>query len=116
RSGGSAAYEGSLMAGDYHNGPLSVQLPFGIFGSLLFLWFLGSSTHVLYRNFKYGDPALKNINTFFLASFLARAVFFLCFFGALFTDLISFASLVALSISMNRGVRSRSDWITEEPL
>jgi hypothetical protein len=109
RSGGSAAYEGSLLAGDYHNGPLSVQLPFGIFGSLLFLWFLGGSTHVLYRNFKYGDPSIKNINTFFLASFLARMVFFLFFFGALFTDLVTFTTTVALSISLNRGVRSAKD-------
>src|SRR5207244_1581023 len=69
-------FEASMVAGDYHNGPLSLIIPFGIWGVLAFLFFLGACFHVLFRNYRYGDPAAKHINTFLLAFFLTRAVFF----------------------------------------
>jgi hypothetical protein len=57
---------GSLtLAGEYHSGPLSLIIPFGIWGVIAFLWFLGASIRVLWRNYKYGDPQIKTINTFF---------------------------------------------------
>jgi len=31
---------GAELAGDYHNGPLSVIIPFGVFGVIAFVWFL----------------------------------------------------------------------------
>jgi hypothetical protein len=112
--GMNASYEGSLVAGDYHNGPLSVQLPFGIFGSITFLWFLVGGLWVLRRNFRYGDPEIKNINTFLYAYFIARAVYFMVLFGALFQDLAIFTGTVGLSIAMNRGVRSERSLVMEQ--
>ena len=34
-----ASQQGLALAGDYHNGPLSVVIPFGIWGVIAFLWF-----------------------------------------------------------------------------
>jgi hypothetical protein len=31
-----------MYAGDYHNGPLSILIPFGLFGMIAFLWLLGA--------------------------------------------------------------------------
>src|SRR5207248_1296256 len=44
--GGEVGSEGTEIVGDYHNGPLSVILPFGIFGAIGFLWFLGAAWRV----------------------------------------------------------------------
>jgi len=97
--------EVAMLAGDYHNGPLSVIIPFGVWGALAFLWFLGASGWVFYRNYRHGEPELKRINTFFLAYFLARAVFFFFVFGSLYSDLFIFTGLIGLSISLNGGIR-----------
>lgn len=99
-------YELALLAGDYHSGPLSVIIPFGIFGSIAFLWFLGAGLYVLYRNHKYGVPELWNINSFLLAFFAARILFFMFIFGSLYSDFIYFTALVGLSVSLNGGVAS----------
>ena len=92
------------MAGDYHNGPLSVIIPFGIFGVFGFLWFLWAGFRVVYRNYKFGDPAYRQANALLLAYFSAKVVFFFVIFGALVGDLFIFAGLVGLSISLNGGV------------
>jgi hypothetical protein len=97
-------YEGAMLAGDYHNGPLSVLIPFGIFGTIAFLWLLGAGTKVLYCNFRYGDPRLQLINTFFLAYFLTQCLCFFFVFGALSTQLKLFLGVLGLSVSFNGGV------------
>jgi hypothetical protein len=99
-----ANQEAVELVGDYHNGPLSVLLPFGVFGAIAFVWFLVSSIRVLYSNFKYGDPAFQNLNTFIFAFYVAKVIFFLAVFGALHTDLPLFLGLLGLSISLNGGV------------
>jgi hypothetical protein len=102
-----ASSEGSEVVGDYHNGPLSVIIPFGIFGVIGFVWFLGASGRVFYSNFKYGDEAIKNINTFLWVYFIVKIIFFLTVFGSLYVDLPAFAGLVGLSISLNGGLAKR---------
>lgn len=97
-------YEVSLIAGDYHNGPLSIIIPLGVWGCLAFLFFVFASLRVLHFNFRYGDPALKSANTLLYAYFLAKVVFFFAIFGALPTDLPTFAVLIGLSISLNGGM------------
>jgi O-antigen ligase len=97
-------YEFALIAGDYHNGPLSVIVPFGIWGGIAFLWFCIAAMWVLYKNWKNGPPELKTINTFFLAYFTARFIFFMFFFGALNGDLVVFTAIIGLNISLNGGV------------
>jgi len=106
-----AAYRGQetswaaeKVAGDYHNGPLSVIIPFGLWGAIGFLWLLWAGTKVLYRNYRYGDPALRRVNTLLLAFFVARAVLFLVVFGAFNGELCVFTGLLGLSVSLNGGV------------
>jgi hypothetical protein len=95
------ASEAVLMSGDYHNGALSVIMPFGIFGTIGFIWFLVASGRFLYQNYRSGDARLRRINTFFFAYFLSKVVFFFVIFGSLYSDLYSFAGLVGLSVSLN---------------
>jgi hypothetical protein len=95
--------EGSELAGDYHNGPLSVIVPFGIFGVFGFLWFLFASGRVLYQNYVFGNPVFRRVNTFLFAYFLCKAIFFFAVFGSLYSDLATFIGLVALSVSINGG-------------
>jgi hypothetical protein len=99
-----AAYEGSMVTGDYHNGPLSLIIPFGIWGVLAFGWFLVAATRLLWRNYKYGDPEIVNINRFLLVAFIVQTVFFFGVFGAFYVDLAKFVGIVGLSIAMNHGV------------
>jgi len=101
---GNSGSEGAELAGDYHNGPLSVIIPFGIFGVIGFLWLIFASFRVLHRNYKFGDPLYKKANTFLFAYFIARTVAFFFMFGSLYSELVVFTGLVGLSISLNNGV------------
>jgi hypothetical protein len=95
---------GAELVADYHNGPLSVIVPFGILGTIGFLWFLAASCRVLYRNYKYGHPAYGNLNRFLFGFFLAKTIFFCAVFGNLYSDLAMFVGLVGMSVSLNGGV------------
>lgn len=103
--GGGSTAEVAMLAGDYHNGPLSVIIPLGIAGMVAMLWFLGASIHALYRNYLYGEPELKHINTFLFAYFLVRIILFFGVYGSLYADLAAFTGLIGFSISLNGGMR-----------
>jgi hypothetical protein len=92
------------LSSDYHNGPLSVILPFGIWGALLFLWFLGASLRITYLNYQYGRPDLQTINTFLFATYVVAVINFLFLFGSLADGMAGFAGLLGLSICINHGV------------
>ena len=96
--------EGTELVGDYHNGPLSVILTFGIFGSLAFVWLLAAGIRVLYQNYQFGDPAYRHINSFLFAYFIVKVIFFFTVFGGFHSDLPMFLGLLGLSISLNGGV------------
>jgi O-antigen ligase len=96
---------GAILAGDYHNGPLSVIIPLGIFGAIGFLWFLGASFRVLLYNYRYADADLKLINTFLLSLFAARVISFFLIFGSLYAEMASFTGLIAISICLNGGMK-----------
>jgi len=98
---GNASPEAILVNGDYHNGPLSVIIPFGIFGTVGFVWFLVAAGRFLYQKYRCGDARLKPINTFFLAFFLTKVVMFFVVFGSLYSDLYAFTGLIGLSVSLN---------------
>jgi hypothetical protein len=108
RMGVNASFEGSIVAGDYHNGPLTLIIPFGIWGMLAFTWFVIASFKVLWANHKYSEPEVQKINTFFLSHFTAKLVFFCFIYGSFYIDILFFTTIVALSISVNRGVRKAS--------
>jgi hypothetical protein len=94
---------GSTLAGDYHNGPLSVVIPFGIWGVAAFLWFVFAALKVLYRNYRFGDAELKFINTFLLTAFAVRLIMFLFIVGGFGSDMMYFVGLVAFGLSVNGG-------------
>jgi hypothetical protein len=98
------AEQGLALAGDYHSGPLSVILPFGLWGVIAFVWFLTAGLWALHRNRRYGDPALHTINTFLFGAFLAHTIAFIFIFGALSGDVAVFAGYLGLSISLNGGI------------
>jgi hypothetical protein len=101
------------VTGDYHNGPLSVIMPLGIWGGIGYVWLLVASLQVLCRNYRFGDPSLKLANTFLLASFIMQTIEFLFVAGAFHLDMAKFCGTVGLSISLNGGV-SRRTAATEE--
>jgi hypothetical protein len=96
---------GAEIAQDYHNGPLSLIIPLGIFGTVGFLWFLSASFRVLLNNFRYGDPTNHRINTFLLAYFITRVAFFFAIYGSFQNELAVFTGIVALSAAINGGMR-----------
>lgn len=98
----------AIMCGEYHNGPLTVVIPFGLWGVIGFVWFLAAALKYLYANYRSGDPALRTINTFLLACFAARVVFYFFIFGSFYHDLFLFTGLAGLSVSLN-GVRQPAE-------
>ena len=94
----------AILAGNYHNGPLSVLITFGVWGFIGWVWFLIASVRALYRNYLYGEDYLKKINTFLLAYFVARIVFFFFVFGDLRTDFPIFTGIVGLALALNGGI------------
>jgi hypothetical protein len=96
----------SALAGDYHNGPLSLIVPFGIPGVLAFLWFLVAGGRVLYRNYKYSGTEYVNLNRFLLVYYMVRVIIFFGIFGSFYSDLAFFVGPIGLSIALNGGVRS----------
>jgi hypothetical protein len=104
----SSSSELSLLVGDYHNGPLSVIIPFGIFGMVAFLWILIAGYRVLSWNRRFGDARLRCVNNVLLSTYLAYCVSFFFIFGALESELCVFLGLCGFSVSLNGGVRRRS--------
>jgi len=92
---------GTIVAGDYHSGPLSILIPFGIYGMIAFLWFLIAGARTLHRYHKFGDPAYRRVNALLLAAFVARAFFFFVGFGSLHSDMAFFAGLLGMGVSLN---------------
>jgi len=105
--GTASTYDAAMVAGDYHSGPFSVIIPFGLGGAIAFLWFLAASFYTFYCNFRYGDPYLCHINALLLAFFVVQTFLFFFVFGALHSDLLVFAGLAGLSVSLNGGVAKR---------
>lgn len=95
----------ATVASDFHNGPLSVIIPLGIFGAIGFLWFVAAAFRVLLYNYRYGDAEYRRVNTFLLAYFTVRIIFFFVIFGSFHTELPLFTGLIGLSISLNGGMR-----------
>jgi len=97
----SESLSGTIVSGDYHNGPLSVLIPFGIYGFIAFVWFLVAGLRVLHRNYKHSSPDLRNINALLLAAFSSHAFFFFVGFGSLHSDLATFTGFLGLGVALN---------------
>jgi hypothetical protein len=97
---------GAMLAGDYHSGPLSLIIGFGIFGVIGFVWFLVAGFRVLHKNYLYGDPAYTRINRFLFVYFIVKIIAFIFIYGSFYSDMVIFVGPVGLSIALNGGVRS----------
>ena len=104
RRGFATTADFAASVGDYHNGPLSIIIPFGLWGTAAFGWFLIAGIWVMHRNYRHGPAELQRINTFLYAFFLAKVVFFVVVFGSIYSDMFQFAGLVGFSIALNGGI------------
>jgi hypothetical protein len=103
----------AIITGDYHSGPLSIAIPLGIWGVLAFTLINIFGMRMLYLQFKNGDPDLYLFNQGMLALFSARIVYFWLFFGAVASDLATFAGILGLSLALNGAPRTQP-WVAEE--
>jgi hypothetical protein len=94
-------FSGSMLAGDYHNGPLSTLVAFGLAGLAGLMWFVIASLRYLYRAMRNGDPELRPVNTLLLAFFAARVTLFCLVFGMFPIDIAILAGIVGFSVSLN---------------
>ena len=92
------------ISGDYHNGPLSTLMPFGIWGGIAFLWVSLTAIFIVFRNYRYGDAELKTVNAFMLVYLLQKFFGFFFLFGAYSSDMGEFAKIAGFSIALNWGV------------
>jgi len=116
RRGRISSQEVAMLAGDYHNGPLSVIIPFGIWGAIGVVWFIGASLRALYRNYRYGPEEFQRINRLLLAVFVARLIVFIFVFGGFYADLAVFSGIVGLSLSLNNGIRKHVPAFVPRPV
>lgn len=94
----------AVITGDYHSGPLSILLTFGLWGAIAFIWLHISGWRVLVLNFRNGDPSLRIINAFLLTKFVVHMITFWFVAGSMHGDAFIFASLLGFSVSLNGGV------------
>lgn len=97
--------ESHIVSGNYHNGPLTVLIPFGIWGAMGWLWFIGASIRALYCNFCYGDERLRKVNALMLALFIGRALIFFVVVGDFRVEFPLFTGMLGLSLALNGGIR-----------
>ena len=96
--------QGLALSGDYHNGPLSTVIPFGIWGAIGMLWLMAVAVFVVYRNYQYGDPELKIFNAWLLTQVVWAIVAFFFIFGAFSNNVADFAKMIGFSVALNWGV------------
>lgn len=101
------SFEGAIIAGDYHSGPLSVLVNFGIPGALAWLAFCIVSLHAIIRNYRYGEERWRSLNGFLLALYSAKIIYFFLIFGDFALQLYEFTGLLGLSVAINGGVREK---------
>jgi hypothetical protein len=116
---GEVDQQGLALAGDYHNGMLSLVIPLGVYGVVIFLWFGFAGFRVVYLNFKYGRPELRTLNFFMFFMFALEFVSYLSCVGGLgfSTDVNWFVGYLGMSIALNGGVCNKnSQRILEESM
>ncbi len=112
-----AGQNGLALAGDYHNGMLSIVIPFGIWGVLAFLWYGTAGLWAVYRNMKYGDQELRTINNVLFILFLNEFIAYIsCFAGlAISGDIGLMNGYLGMSVALNDGIRKPGIKTTTKP-
>lgn len=101
-----ASMDSLAISGDYHNGPLSTVIPFGIWGGIGMVWLMGACLWVHYRNYRYGPPELLAVNTFLLIRCIVHVITFFFIFGGFSEDVGYFVRYAGFCIALNGGVMS----------
>jgi O-antigen ligase len=104
----------STYAGDYHNGLLSIIIPLGLYGTVAFFWLVMAGTRFLYRKYLESPPALRQVNAFLFALFLARILFYTFIYGSLASDLFHFLGILGVSVALN--VRAKREPLAADEL
>jgi hypothetical protein len=94
-------YEWARVGGVYHNGPLSLVIPLGLWGVLAFGWFVVATLRQLVRAARHGEPNLREANVLLLSYFVTKLLIFLFVYGSFFDDLFFFTGIAGLSVSLN---------------
>ena len=113
---GAVAFEEAAVAGDYHNGPLSIVIPFGAAGLAGFIWLMFAGVRFLYTVYQESAPELRLINGFLFALFLARVLLFFFVFGSLYTELYHFTGILGFSVALNVAGRSHGNETDRVPV
>ncbi len=92
-----------VMGGNVKNGPLSVLIPFGVPGTVAFLWFLAAAGWALHKNYARGAADLRGINRVLLGVYWVLVFRFVFIYGTFFSDLPAFCGLLGLAVSLNGG-------------
>ena len=105
-SGFDHSLEGLAISMDYHNGPLSTLMPFGVWGMISYLWVALATIFVLFRNYRYGEQEIKPVNLYLFAMSLNHFIGYFFLFGSYADDIGEFAKLTGFSIALNWGIKS----------
>lgn len=110
-----ASLESLAISNDFHSGPLSTIICFGIWGCISILAIMGAGLYILYRNYRYGDPALLAVNTLLLAMLLHHVIRFFFIFGAFDTDVGYMLRTIGFGVALNWGVCSPRTQVAAQP-
>jgi len=108
------ATEDAVVSGSYHQGLLTLIIPFGVWGLIGFGAFCVAALRVLYLNYRHGRESLKSVNTFLLAYFGGRLIYYVIFYGQFDSDLAIFTGVLGLSITLNGGVKTKAKTTAEQ--
>jgi hypothetical protein len=97
---------GLAVSGDYHSGPLSTLVPFGVWGAISIIWLLSTALFVTYRNYKYSPPELFTVNAYFFIISCWHTLCFCFVFGAYGEDVLFIGHTVGFSVALNWGIRA----------
>jgi O-antigen ligase len=94
-------WEWAALTAEYHNGPLSVLVPFGIWGGVAFVWFLVATGLRLRWHYRNCPPESLSVNRLLFAMFIVQTLFFIFLFGSLYSGLIRFVFIIGLAECLN---------------
>lgn len=110
-----ASLEGLAISSDFHNGPLSTLIPFGVWGAIGIVWLMSAALFILYRNYRFGDSTLQTFNIYMLAAGIVAVIAFFFIFGAFQDDVGNFAKMAGFSLAMNGGLAKRQARVAYNP-
>jgi len=103
-AGVDASQDALAISGDYHSGPLTTLIPFGLWGGIGIVWLQAVSLWVGYRNYRYGDPEIRTFNAYCFAFGIVGTFGFYFVFGGFADSVEGMAKGLGFSIALNWGI------------